>query len=135
MGRGEGFLILHRSKFTGIWSTHIQRIGWFPLNPGLFIKTKKGQEMFENTLLIINSDYLHKRKPLLIHLTRKCFQIQGNRLIQFTPESAAEFYNYIGAGALFMRQVILLAKGKSEAFILAKEDAVTDLIATLVCYL
>lgn len=91
--------------------------------------------MFEDTLLIIKSDYLNKRKFLLKYLLQKCFQIQGNRRLRFTPEMAADFYNYIGDGALFMVQVIMLSKGNSEAFILAKEDAVKDLIDTLVCYL
>lgn len=91
--------------------------------------------MFEDTLLIIKSDYLHKRKFLLKYLLEKCFHIQGSRRLHFTPEMAADFYNYIGDGALFMVQVLMLSNGNSEAFILTKEDAVTNLMETLVCYL
>lgn len=86
-------------------------------------------------MLIIKANYLRKRKTLLTHLLNKCFQIQGNRRVRFTPEMAADFYNYVGDGALFMTQVIMLSNGNAEAFILAKENAVTDLLNTLVCYL
>jgi len=48
--------------------------------------------MFENSLLIIKPDYLHKRRPVLLKLLAEGFQLQGNRRIAFSPETAAEFY-------------------------------------------
>lgn len=91
--------------------------------------------MFQNSFLIIKSDYLHRRKPLLIHLLRRGFQIQANRRLQFSPELAAEFYQDDADEPNFMMQVILLSKGVSEAFILSKGNAAEDLINTMVCYL
>ncbi|XP_073820094.1 uncharacterized protein [Musca autumnalis] len=90
--------------------------------------------MFQDSLLIIKSDYMAKRKSLLIHLLQKGFQIQGQRKIKFTPELAAEFYQDICEDPSFMFQVILLSKGPSEAVILAKENAVEDLLNSMVCY-
>lgn len=91
--------------------------------------------MFQDTLLIIKSDYMAKRKTLLIYLLRQGFQIKGHRKIHFTPELAAKFYASICDDPNFMLHVILLSKGPSEAFILAKECAVEDLVNCLVCYL
>ncbi|XP_075169509.1 uncharacterized protein LOC142241605 [Haematobia irritans] len=90
--------------------------------------------MFQDTLLIIKCDYMAKRKSLLIFLTDQGFQIQGHRRVQFTPELAAEFYQDRNEEPNFMFHVILLSKGPAEAFILAKENAVEDLISCLVCY-
>uniref|UniRef100_A0A1I8NVK7 Nucleoside diphosphate kinase-like domain-containing protein n=1 Tax=Stomoxys calcitrans TaxID=35570 RepID=A0A1I8NVK7_STOCA len=90
--------------------------------------------MFQDSLLIINSDFVSKRKRLLIFLLHGGFQIQGRRMIQFTPELAAEFYKDKSEDLDFMLHVILLSKAPSEALILSKENAVEDLIKTLVCY-
>ncbi|XP_054746470.1 uncharacterized protein LOC129251048 [Anastrepha obliqua] len=90
--------------------------------------------MFEDTLLIIKTDYLHKRQPVLMHLLQNGFMIKGQRKILFSPENAAEFYKPLAEDKDFMLQVILLSKGNSEAFILTKENAVEDLICNMVCY-
>ncbi|XP_017477144.1 PREDICTED: nucleoside diphosphate kinase homolog 5 [Rhagoletis zephyria] len=90
--------------------------------------------MFEDTLLIIKADYMHKRKPVLLHLLQHEFLIKGQRKILFSPENAAEFYKSQAEDKDFMLQVILLSKGISEAFILAKENAVEGLICTMICY-
>ncbi|XP_018799688.1 PREDICTED: uncharacterized protein LOC108975576 [Bactrocera latifrons] len=90
--------------------------------------------MFEDTLLIIKADYMHKRKPVLLHLLQHEFMIKGQRKILFSPENAAEFYKSLADDKDFMLQVILLSKGNSEAFILTKECAVDDLICTMICY-
>ncbi|XP_023297232.2 uncharacterized protein LOC111679863 [Lucilia cuprina] len=90
--------------------------------------------MFQDTLLIIKPDYLAKRKALLLHLLQQGFFIKGQRKVCFSPELAAEFYQDLAEGCGFMIQVILLSKGKAEAFILAKECAVEDLINDMVCY-
>ncbi|XP_065371161.1 uncharacterized protein LOC135963298 [Calliphora vicina] len=90
--------------------------------------------MFQDTLLIIKPDYLAKRKPLLLHLLQEGFFIKAQRKILFTPELAAEFYQDLAEDRCFMFQVILLSKGNSEAFILAKECAVEVLINDMVCY-
>lgn len=91
--------------------------------------------MFQDTLLIIKCDYMHKRKQVLLKLLQSDFQIQGNRRVLFTPEHAAEFYSHMAEDKLFMLQVILLSKGKAEAFILTKENGVEDLLNTMICYL
>ncbi|CAD6992927.1 uncharacterized protein LOC101457246 [Ceratitis capitata] len=90
--------------------------------------------MFEDTLLIIKADYMLKCKPVLLYLLQREFLIKGQRKILFSPETAAEFYNSLAEDNDFMLQVILLSKGNSEAFILTKENAVEDLICTMVCY-
>uniref|UniRef100_A0A1B0BME9 Nucleoside diphosphate kinase-like domain-containing protein n=1 Tax=Glossina palpalis gambiensis TaxID=67801 RepID=A0A1B0BME9_9MUSC len=90
--------------------------------------------MFENTLLIIKADYMHKRKILLKYLLRRGFQIQGQRHLSFTVEEAAEFYSDLVDTPYFMMQVMLLSKGNSEAYILAKKNAVEDMLNILVCY-
>ncbi|XP_067623112.1 uncharacterized protein [Eurosta solidaginis] len=90
--------------------------------------------MFEDTLLIIKSDYVHKRKPVLLHLLQHEFMIKGQRKLLFSPEYAAEFYKPRAEDKDFMLQVILLSKGNSEAFILTKENAVADLLCTMICY-
>ncbi|XP_037816977.1 uncharacterized protein LOC119607214 [Lucilia sericata] len=100
------------------------------------MKKKKNKKniMFQDTLLIIKPDYLAKRKALLLHLLQQGFFIKGQRKICFSPELAAEFYQDLAEDRGFMIQVILLSKGNSEAFILAKECAVEDLINDMVCY-
>uniref|UniRef100_A0A6P4FXG3 Nucleoside diphosphate kinase-like n=1 Tax=Drosophila rhopaloa TaxID=1041015 RepID=A0A6P4FXG3_DRORH len=90
--------------------------------------------MFENSLLIIKPDYLHKRRPVLLKLLAEGFQLQGNRRIAFSPESAAEFYADYADEKGFMLEVILLSKGVSEAFIVTKEKAVQDLLNIMICY-
>uniref|UniRef100_A0A0A1WL91 Nucleoside diphosphate kinase homolog 5 n=2 Tax=Zeugodacus cucurbitae TaxID=28588 RepID=A0A0A1WL91_ZEUCU len=90
--------------------------------------------MFEDTLLIIKADYMHKRKPVLLHLLQHEFMIKGQRKLLFSPENAAEFYKPLADDKDFMLQVILLSKGNSEAFILTKKCAVDDLICTMICY-
>ncbi|XP_062125712.1 proteoglycan 4 [Drosophila sulfurigaster albostrigata] len=90
--------------------------------------------MFEDSLLIIKSDYMHKRRPVLLKLLAAGFQIQGSRKLNFSPELAAEFYaDYVDEKG-FMLEVILLSKGISEAFILTKENGVQDLLNTMICY-
>lgn len=91
--------------------------------------------MFEDSLLIIKPDYLHKRRPLLLKLLSCGFQIQGNRLLNFSPEQAAEFYADYAEEKGFMLEVILLSKGISEAFIVTKENGVHDLLSIMICYL
>lgn len=91
--------------------------------------------MFCDTLLIIKSDYLAKRKAVLLHVLRSGFLIKGQRKLCFTPELAAEFYQDMSEDNCFMLQVILLSKGNSEAFIVTKENAVEDLLNVMVCYL
>ena len=91
--------------------------------------------MFTDTLLIIKCDYLHKRRNILLKLLEVGFQIQGSRRVLFSPENAAEFYSENSEDRCFMLQVILLSKGVAEAFILAKTDAVDELIKHMVCYL
>lgn len=76
-----------------------------------------------------------KRKHLLIYLLQNGFQVQGQRKVKFTPELAAEFYRDISEEPEFMFQVILLSKGPSETLILTKENAVEDLLNSMVCYL
>ncbi|EDW53572.1 uncharacterized protein LOC6612921 [Drosophila sechellia] len=90
--------------------------------------------MFENSLLIIKPDYLHKRRPVLLKLLAEGFQIQGNRRIAFSPETAAEFYADYADEKGFMLEVILLSKGVSEAFIVTKENAVQELLNIMICY-
>ncbi|XP_005186032.1 uncharacterized protein LOC101889369 isoform X2 [Musca domestica] len=90
--------------------------------------------MFQDSLLIIKSDYMAKRKHLLIYLLQNGFQVQAQRKVKFTPELAAEFYRDISEEPEFMFQVILLSKGPSETLILAKENAVEDLLNSMVCY-
>ncbi|KAM7362534.1 uncharacterized protein ACRADG_013168 [Cochliomyia hominivorax] len=90
--------------------------------------------MFQDSLLIIKSDFLTKRKPLLLFLLQQGFFIKGQRKICFTPELAAEFYEDQAEDPGFMLKVILLSKGNSEAFILCKESAVEDLLNQMVCY-
>ncbi|XP_016951201.1 fibrous sheath CABYR-binding protein [Drosophila biarmipes] len=90
--------------------------------------------MFENSLLIIKPDYLHKRRPVLLKLLGEGFQLQGNRRIAFSPETAAEFYADYADEKGFMLEVILLSKGVSEAFIVTKENAVQELLNIMICY-
>ncbi|EDV90599.1 fibrous sheath CABYR-binding protein [Drosophila grimshawi] len=90
--------------------------------------------MFEDTLLIIKPDYLHKRRPVLLKLLSCGFQIEGNRRLNFSPELAAEFYADYADEKGFMLEVILLSKGISEAFILTKENAVKELLNIMICY-
>ncbi|KAH8384260.1 hypothetical protein KR200_010490, partial [Drosophila serrata] len=90
--------------------------------------------MFENTLLIIKPDYMHKRRPVLLKLLSEGFQLQGNRKLSFSPELAAEFYADYADEKGFMLEVILLSKGISEAFIVTKENAVQDLLNIMICY-
>ncbi|KAH8363338.1 hypothetical protein KR084_008581 [Drosophila pseudotakahashii] len=90
--------------------------------------------MFENSLLIIKPDYLHKRRPVLLKLLSEGFQLQGNRRIAFSPETAAEFYADYADEKGFMLEVILLSKGVSEAFIVTKENAVQELLNIMICY-
>ncbi|XP_030369745.1 proteoglycan 4 isoform X2 [Scaptodrosophila lebanonensis] len=90
--------------------------------------------MFENSLMIIKSDYLHKRRPVLLKLLSKDFQIQANRKINFSPELAAEFYVDNADEEGFMLDVIELSKGTAEAFILTKENGVEELRNTMICY-
>ncbi|XP_068154290.1 uncharacterized protein [Drosophila tropicalis] len=90
--------------------------------------------MFENSLLIIKPDYMHKRRPVLLKLLAEGFLIQGSRKLNFSPESAAEFYSDFEDEKGFMLEVILLSKGVSEAFILTKENGVQDLLNTMICY-
>ena len=91
--------------------------------------------MFEDTLLIIKSDYMHKRRMVLLKILERGFQIQGSRRLLFTPEHAAEFYQDMADDRCFMYKVILLSKGNSEAFILARPNAVEELMNMMVCYL
>lgn len=91
--------------------------------------------MFEDTLLIIKPDYMHKRRPVLLKLLSCGFQIQGNRKLNFSPELAAEFYADFADEKGFMLEVILLSKGISEAFILTKENGVQELLNIMICYL
>ncbi|KAH8382411.1 hypothetical protein KR009_003379 [Drosophila setifemur] len=90
--------------------------------------------MFENTLMIIKPDYLHKRRPVLLKLLSEGFQLQGNRRLAFSPESAAEFYADYADEKGFMLEVILLSKGVSEAFIVTKENGVQELLNVMICY-
>ncbi|KAH8306357.1 hypothetical protein KR018_009001 [Drosophila ironensis] len=90
--------------------------------------------MFENTLMIIKPDYLHKRRPVLLKLLSEGFHIQGSRRLNFSPESAAEFYSDYADEKGFMLEVILLSKGVSEAFILSKTNAVHELLNMMICY-
>ncbi|XP_030553910.1 uncharacterized protein LOC115757703 [Drosophila novamexicana] len=90
--------------------------------------------MFEDTLLIIKPDYMHKRRPVLLKLLSCGFQIQGNRKLNFSPELAAEFYADFADEKGFMLEVILLSKGISEAFILTKENGVQELLNIMICY-
>ncbi|XP_017124012.1 fibrous sheath CABYR-binding protein [Drosophila elegans] len=90
--------------------------------------------MFENSLLIIKPDYLDKRRPVLLKLLAEGFQLQGNRRIAFSPESAAEFYADYADEKGFMLEVILLSKGVSEAFIVTKDNAVQELLNIMICY-
>lgn len=91
--------------------------------------------MFENSLLIIKPDYMHKRRPVLLKLLSEGFQVQGNRKLTFSPELAAEFYAEYADEKGFMLEVILLSKGVSEAFIVTKENGVQDLLNIMICYL
>ncbi|KAH8310565.1 hypothetical protein KR044_001969, partial [Drosophila immigrans] len=90
--------------------------------------------MFEDTLLIIKPDYMHKRRPVLLKLLDSGFQIQGSRKLNFSPELAAEFYAEYADEKGFMLEVILLSKGISEAFILTKENGVQELLNIMICY-
>ncbi|XP_017101101.2 uncharacterized protein [Drosophila bipectinata] len=90
--------------------------------------------MFENTLMIIKPDYLHKRRPVLLKLLSEGFQLQGNRRLAFSPETAAEFYADYADEKGFMLEVILLSKGVSEAFIVTKTNAVQELLNIMICY-
>ncbi|KAL9897850.1 uncharacterized protein ACN427_006225 [Glossina fuscipes fuscipes] len=90
--------------------------------------------MFEDTLLIIKADYMHRRKQLLIYLLKNGFQIQGQRRLLFSPELAAAFYDDLVDSPNFMMYVILLSKGNSEAYILAKNNAAQDLLNIMTCY-
>ncbi|XP_017039361.1 uncharacterized protein LOC108086827 [Drosophila ficusphila] len=90
--------------------------------------------MFENSLLILKPDYLQNRRPILLKLLAEGFQLQGNRRIAFSPESAAEFYADYADEKGFMLEVILLSKGVSEAFIVTKENAVQELLNVMICY-
>lgn len=91
--------------------------------------------MFEDTLLIIKADYMHRRKQLLMYLLKSGFQIQGQRRLLFSPELAAEFYDDLSDSPSFMMYVILLSKGNSEAYILAKNNAAQDLLEIMTCFL
>ncbi|KAI9584781.1 hypothetical protein GQX74_006676 [Glossina fuscipes] len=62
------------------------------------------------------------------------FQMQGSRSLLFSPEHAAEFYKDRTDDTDFMVLVILLSKGISEAFVLAKDNAVRDLGDIMCCY-
>ncbi|KAL7728724.1 hypothetical protein ACLKA6_004094 [Drosophila palustris] len=90
--------------------------------------------MFEDSLLIIKPDYMHKRRPVLLKLLSCGFQIQGSRKLNFSPELAAEFYADYADEKGFMLEVILLSKGISEAFILTKENGVQELLNIMICY-
>lgn len=91
--------------------------------------------MWENTLLIIKADYMRNRKILLNYLLKRGFQIQGSRCLLFSPEQAAEFYKDRADDIDFMVLVILLSKGISEAFVLAKDNAVRSLVDIMCCHL
>ncbi|KAH8381263.1 hypothetical protein KR093_001142, partial [Drosophila rubida] len=90
--------------------------------------------MFEDSLLIIKPDYMHKRRPVLLKLLASGFQIQGSRKLNFSPELAAEFYAEYVDEKGFMLEVILLSKGISEAFIVTKENGVQELLNVMICY-
>ncbi|XP_022213507.2 uncharacterized protein LOC111068367 [Drosophila obscura] len=90
--------------------------------------------MFENSLLIMKPDYMHKRRPVLLKLLAERFLIKGSRKLAFSPELAAEFYADYADEKGFMLEVILLSKGVSEAFIVTKENAVQELLTTMICY-
>ncbi|BFF92325.1 uncharacterized protein DMAD_10405 [Drosophila madeirensis] len=90
--------------------------------------------MFENSLLIIKPDYMHKRRPMLLKLLAEGFLLKGSRKLAFSPELAAEFYADYADEKGFMLEVILLSKGVSEAFIVTKENAVQSLLNTMICY-
>lgn len=76
--------------------------------------------MFENTLMIIKPDYLHKRRPVLLKLLSEGFQLQGNRRLAFSPETAAEFYADYADEKGFMLEVILLSKGYQRRLLLPR---------------
>ncbi|EDW16613.1 putative surface protein SACOL0050 [Drosophila mojavensis] len=90
--------------------------------------------LFQDTLLIIKPDYMHKRRPVLLKVLASGYQIQGSRKLNFSPELAAEFYADFADEKGFMLEVILLSKGISEAFILTKENGVQDLLNIMMCY-
>ncbi|XP_037955001.1 uncharacterized protein LOC119684932 [Teleopsis dalmanni] len=89
--------------------------------------------MFEYSLIVVNSDCLAQSTDIVLMLIKKGFFIQTRRILQFSAEHAAEFYKN-EEESTFMRKVILLSKGRCEAILVTKENAIEHLLNTMICY-